>query len=285
MIAILVPLLAGALQGDGEKKAASGAVLERTVLLTLTDVLGRRREIARREVVRVKGASLSITDLTFGERLIVRPDLKKLWRADPLGGTYSEYTFEEAAAIRRARLDELRAARARVPGTAEEKELGAILEGFDQFEAAPAVAVVQGPPLRITVNGLVRAEISRIDGQLQTPAWFDALAAVEAFPPAVRDQLKGLGGVPMKGKLRYVLFLDRVTEEFEITSARAEEVADAEFEPPAGLRKVALKEFEREPERKLEKPKEFRRDFKEDEADRREREGEFKKEPPKGEKK
>src|SRR5262245_27908428 len=132
MKALAVSLVAGALLGGAQNGSPSGLAVERTVKVTFLDWLGARRDVQRKESIRIKGANLAVTDLTFGERLIVRSDLKKVWKADPLRGEYSEYTFDEVASIRKAALDEIRAAQARVPGTADERELAGILEGFDQ---------------------------------------------------------------------------------------------------------------------------------------------------------
>ena len=114
-------------------------VLERSVTTTKIDSLGRRGEIRRRERVAVRGSDVAITDLTFGERLIIRSDLRRVWRADPMAGTYSELSFDEVAALRKAAMDELLACKARVPGTLEEKELAGVLEGLDRYEKDPTV--------------------------------------------------------------------------------------------------------------------------------------------------
>ena len=120
-----------------QEPAANGVAIERTVRRTSIDSLGRRSEVLRKERILVKGGNLAILDLTFGERLIIRTDRKTIWKADALAREYAEFTFEAAAARRKAELDEIRAAKARVPGTGDEKELEELLQGFDQFAAAP----------------------------------------------------------------------------------------------------------------------------------------------------
>ena len=62
--------------------------------------LGRRREIHRTETVAVQGGRVSITDHTFGERLIILPERKRVLKADLLAGVYSELTFDEIAGVR-----------------------------------------------------------------------------------------------------------------------------------------------------------------------------------------
>lgn len=240
--------------------------IERSVRLTLVDSLNRRREIHRRERVVVKGEDLAVIDLTFGERLVIRTGQRKILKADPLGGTYSEYSFEQAAAIRKAALDEIESAKARVAGTSDEKELEAILEGFDRF-AKPLSAELKstGDDRQILVNGDRVRFAGRVDGKVRAPGFFAALAAAGAFPPEVAGKLRDLGGLPTKGTVRYVLFLDRVVEQFEVTSVKAGEAADADFELPPGLSKVPLRGFERPAERPPERPKAFDRGFKEDE--------------------
>jgi hypothetical protein len=260
----LAVLLLGA-----QEPSPNGVAIERNVRRTTIDWLGRRQEIQRKELVLVKGPNLAIIDLTFGERLIIRGDQKKLWKADPLAREYAEFTFDEAAALRKEALDDVRAAKARVPGTADEKELDAILEGFDQFAAAPKVELkATGAQREVIVNGdRVRASV-QVNEQVKAPGWMDALAAIGAVHPSVAEKLKELGGVPVKGTLRYTLFLDRVIEQFEATKAQPREIADAEFELPAGLTRTPLRGFERPPERKLSRPPVLNRSFKEDEADK-----------------
>jgi len=245
--------------------APSGIALERTVRATYIDWLGQKREVRRRESVVIRGANVAVTDLTFGEKLIIRADRKTVTLADPLGGHYSEYTFEEAAAVRKRSLDELRSVKAHVPGTADAKEIDTLLEGYDQFPAPPSVELkATGAKREVIVNGaLVRVSVE-VDPKGRGTGTLEALAAIGAFHPSVAEKFKDLGGLPVKGKLRYVLFMDRVVEEFEVTSVTAREIADAEFDLPAGLHKVPLKGFGRPPERKPPKPAEFKRDFSDD---------------------
>ena len=239
---------------------------ERSVRLTLVDTLNRRREIHRRERVVLKGEDLAIIDLTFGERLVIRAGQRKIIKADPLGGTYSEYTFEQATAIRKAALDEIESAKARVAGTADEKELEAILEGFDRFSKPLSVELkTSGADRQVLVNGDRVRLSAQVDEKVRAPGLLAALAAAGGFPPEVALKLRDLGGLPMKGTVRYVLFLDRVVEQFEVSSVRPGEAADADFELPAGLSKVPLRGFERPAERAPERPKAFERSFKEDE--------------------
>lgn len=270
-VAILAGLFALAeIRGTIAQEAApTGVAVERTVKRTSIDWLGKREEIQRKELVLIKGSNLAIIDLTFGERLIIRCDLKKVWKADPLAREYAEFTFDELASRRKAALDEVRAALSRVPGTSDEKELTSMLEGLDQFAVPPAVELkATGAQREVIVNGdRVRASV-QVDEQVKAPGWIEALAAIGAFHPQVAEKLRGLGGVPVKGTLRYALFLDRIVEQFEATFAGPRAIADAEFELPPGLVRAPLRGFEHPPERKVTKPPQVDRSFKEDDGDK-----------------
>jgi hypothetical protein len=77
----------------------------------------------------------------------------------------------------------------------------------------------------------------------------------------------------MKGTLRYTLFLDRIVEQFEVTSAVATSISDADFEIPKGLVRTPLKGFERLPARVLSRPSIVKQSFQEDEADKSKTDG------------
>ncbi len=268
--ALLAAVIGVLLPAPGPVPDEGDIVVERSVQLVLTDVLNRRREIHRKEVVRVRGADVAIKDLTFGEILIVRSGLRKVWKADPLAGTFSELSFDEVAAHRKRAVGELRAARARLLGTADEEEIRALLEGLDEFDAEPRVELrSSGASREVVVNGdRLRASVE-VDDRFKADGYFEALSNVGAFHPAISAKIRAIGGFPRKGTLRYVLFLDRVVERFEVLSIRREEPSDAEFEPPKGLRRVPLPGFEPEAERRPAVPDDLRTDFKEDEVDRR----------------
>ncbi len=232
---ILALLAPGIPQADPEE----GFVVERSVRRTVIDTLGRRREVHRKEVIRLRGSDLSVTDLTFGERLIVRPVLKRIWRADTLAGEISELAFDDAARLRKRALDELVAVVKRVPGTEDERELKALLEDLGRFETAPKVEMsAEGDRRTLIVNGERVRLSAQVDPKVRAPGYFEALAAVGAFSPAVSEKLKALEGFPVKGTLRYVLFLDRVIERFEVTSIRRERIPNSAFKPPEGLKKI-----------------------------------------------
>ena len=91
---LAAPAFAKASAGEQES-TPTGVAIERTVKRTSIDWLGRRQEIQRKELVLIKGPNVAIIDLTFGERLIIRSDKKKLLKADPLAREYAPLTYWE----------------------------------------------------------------------------------------------------------------------------------------------------------------------------------------------
>jgi hypothetical protein len=253
--------------------AAQDVVIERDVSVTTLDLLGRRGEIRRRERLCVRGADLAISDLTFGERLIVRGELRRVYRADPQAGTYWELSFEELGTLRQAALDELAGCRARVPGTSEEKELGALLEGLDRYDAEPKVELKsEGAKREILVNGDRVRLSAEVDPSIPSAGYFGALSALGAFHPAVADKLKELGGFPVKGTFRYALFLDRVIERVDASVVKPGPAPAGDFELPPNLKKVEPRGLWRDARAKPAKPPEVKKNFGEDDGDRKERE-------------
>jgi hypothetical protein len=266
-----------------------GIVLERKVKLVLRDSVDRVREIQRTERVKLQAGNLVVEDLTFGTRLIVRGDKKLAWLADPLAGTYSELTFEAIAKRRKEMIEEIVKAKERVAGSSEEKALADILIGLGEFPVPPKAEIKETSKTeKIAGASCVGRELI-LDGSLQrldvlvdpnladALPYFDLMAALGGYPAPVVDALKKLGGFPLKGKLRYSLFMDRVTADEEVTSVRREKSPAADFELPEGLRKIPLAGFEPVETKKPPKPKEFKAGFKEDDLE--------KPEPPKDEKK
>lgn len=240
---------------DGE-----GLTFERTVHATMIDWLGRVREIRREETVRLRDGRISITDRTFGVRLVILPDEKRLFRADPLAGTYSEYTFAEIARIRGEALDELRSAKERVAGTPEERTLAATLESYGEYASPPSAELrAEGDRREILLGGDRLVVSVEVDPDRKAGGLFAALSAVGAFHPAVAEKIGRLEGFPMKGTIRSVRFLDRLVERFEVTSVSEGPVPDEAFARPEGLRKVPLERFGRPPERIPPRPEGFER--------------------------
>src|SRR5688572_20637758 len=93
-----------------QEPAASGFIIDRLVKAKIADLTGRESEIHRVERVKIRGDRVSIEDVTFGRRLIIRPDLGLAWVIDVVDGAYSEVTFEAVAKRRADVLKELRSA-------------------------------------------------------------------------------------------------------------------------------------------------------------------------------
>jgi hypothetical protein len=245
----------------------------------MRDPVDRLREIHRLERVKIQGGNLAVEDLTFGTRLIVRTDRKTVWIADPMSGTYSELTFDRITARRREVIAEIVAAKNRVAGSADEERLIDLLKGLGEYPAPPKVEVrpmdrreeVAGRACvgrEIVIDGDIHYIDVLVDPTLSDAlAYFDVLGAIGAYPREVAEGIKGLGGFPLKGTVRYGLFLDRIKSEEEAISVKREAIPAADFELPAGLKRIPLKGFD--PEDGLpEKPKDFTRSFKEDDVDR-----------------
>jgi hypothetical protein len=263
-----------------QEPAVPGFVIERIVKAKIADLTGRESEIHRVERVKIRGDRVSIEDVTFGRRLIIRTDLGLAWVIDVVDGTYSEVTFEAAAKRRADVLKELRSALRRVAGSSDEAPLADTLLRLGELPEGMPVSVKStertekvggrdavGREIRLGdkisyINVLVDPELKDALG------YFEALAKLGAFHPSVADRLKQLGGFPVRGDVRYALFFDLVKSSEEVTSASRADVADAEFEKPAGLKKVPLAAIEPSAWKPPAKPKDFKRSFTEDEIDR-----------------
>lgn len=270
-----------------------GFVLERNVKVWSADTLGRLREIHRRERVKYQDGNLLVEDLTFGEKLLIRTDKRTVWRVDPLAGTYSELTFDQVRARQEEVLKEIRSVRERVKGAPDDEELKWLLQGYGWFDSAPTIEVrssgkratiagrgVSANDLILNGNIYLFSEVY-VDPSLPTSGYFETLGRISTYPEPLLQRFKEVGGIPLRGRMSHVLFLDRIRSEEEVTSIAAASIPITEFEPPTGLQRIPLKNFEKPEPRKVEKPKELQKSFKEDDIDREQnplREGD-KKEP------
>jgi len=258
----------------------AGFVLERAVRLKIADLTGRESEIHRTERVKIRGSRVSIEDDTFGRRLVIRPDLGLAWVIDRVDGTYSEVTFEAVAKRRAEVVAELRAARRRVEGSSDE---GPIMDTLLRLGELPEGMPVSVRPTeraeKVGGRDAVGREIRLGEGisyinVLVDPSlagalgYFEALAKIGAFHPAIADRLKELGGFPVRGEVRYALFFDLVRSVEDVTSAVRADVPDADFDRPAGLTRVPFPAIERAAWTPPPKPKNFTRSFAEDEIER-----------------
>ena len=162
-----------------------------------------------------------------------------------MAGTYSEMSFEEIGARRDRALGGVRETLKRIPGTPEEKKLRTMLEAYGRFEASPKAELrAEGNHREVVLNGdRVRVSVEVDPARGDASGFFRALSSAGAFHPATAKKLVDLGGLPVKGTLRYVLFLDRIVERFEVTAVRRGAVEDSAFEVPEGFKKVPLAGF------------------------------------------
>lgn len=262
-----------------QEGATPGFVLQRAVRLKIADLTGRESETHRTERVKIRGDRVSIDDETFGRRLIIRPDLGLAWVVDLVDRTYSEVTFDAVAKRRTAVVADLRAALARVEGSIDAGPISDTLLRLGELDGLPVSIRSTGKTEKVGGRDAVGREIRLGDGisyinVLVDPGlegalgYFDALARLGAFNPAVAGRLKELGGFPVRGDVRYALFFDLVKASEEVTSAARADLADADFERPAGLARVPLASVEPPAWTPPPKPKNFARSFTEDEIDR-----------------
>jgi hypothetical protein len=263
-----------------QESALSGFVIDRQVRLKIADLTGRESEIHRLERVKIRGTRISIDDETFGRRLIIRPDLGLAWVIDRVDGTYSEVTFDAVAKRRAEVREELRSALRRVEGSSDAGSIADTLLRLGELpEGMPVSVRSTERSEKVLGRDAVGREIRIGEGisyinVLVDPAlegalgYFDALAKIGAFHPTVAERLKQLGGFPVRGQVRYALFLGLVKSDEEVIAAVRAEVPDADFDRPAGLTKIPLAGIDPLAWTPPAKPKNFTRSFAEDELDR-----------------
>lgn len=274
-------LLAALILLPGRQDAgAPGFVIERSVRQKIADLTGRESEIHRIERIKIRGTRVSIDDETFGRRLIIRPDLGLAWVIDIVDGTYAEVTFDAVAKRRAQVCAELRSALRRVEGSSDADPIAVTLLRLGELPEGTPVSVLSTERVekiggRDAVGREIRIgkDISYINVMVDPTlegalGYFEALAKIGAFHPAVAERLKQLGGFPVRGEVRYALFLDLVKSSEQVTSAARAEVADADFDRPAKLTRVPLAGIDPVARTPPAKPKNFTRSFTEDEIDR-----------------
>ncbi len=275
----LVLLAASALVQDAAPPA-TGWVLERKVHVRTWDLVRRTSECRRVERIRISGGDVAVEDLTFGTTLVIRPGAKKILRVDHVGRTWSETGFEALAARKAAVLAELAAARDRVPGTRDAEDISTTLFQLGVLPEGEEIAVVDTgksenvlgrdcPGREIRIGKDVHYIAVQVDPSLAGAlAYYDALAAAGAFHPKVAAKLRELGGFPVKGEVRYALFLEPVASTEEVVGAQAAAVPASAFEVPAGYAKTPFEGVDVVSGAKPEKPKQFEKSFREDDLDR-----------------
>ena len=249
-LALLLLLFQAPPEGDVQE----GFVWEQEVERILLDTLDRKREIHRRERVTYRSGNLLVEDLTFGEKLLIRSDRQTVWVIDTLAGTWSRLGFEQVRRRQSAVLSEIGRTRERVPGTADEKALTLLLEGYGRFDKTPSAELrtpgktrdVLGRPCPrrdLIVNGNIRRVSVYVDPTIPAGGYLQTLAKIGAFSKEEADALEGLRGLPVEGVLRYVSFLDRVQARIRVTSARKVVLPADTFDPSATGKEVPLARF------------------------------------------
>ncbi|HLG43156.1 MAG TPA: hypothetical protein VI643_07305 [Planctomycetota bacterium] len=224
--------------------------VHRTARIRIVDPVGRTREIHREERVWIAPNRVRIEDLTFGRDLLILLDSRKLVLIDRPGKTHSETSFDDIASRRKAFLEELALARARVRETPEDEPL-ARLEQALRLESEEGKAEPTGRRESILGRPCVEAQIL-IDGKIQAarhfidPSFPDgagylrALAAIHGLSPQSAAAARGdaFKGLPVRGVVRYVLGVDRVQSEEEVTAIERKSAPRGIFEPPEGSKVV-----------------------------------------------
>jgi hypothetical protein len=199
------------------------------------------------ERILLQADRVRVDDLALGQSLVVRLDRGEAILLNHLRKTASRLPFDALAARRAAALDGIRSARGMADATPDADRLDAVLRGFGLFPAPPRVecrapggkATIAGREasrVLVEVEGEVLLDLWMTDGPAEARAWVDALAALQAVPPAVAEALRKIPGLPLREESRYAWFLDRVRVQAEATAVDAEPIPAAEFEAPAGYK-------------------------------------------------
>jgi hypothetical protein len=230
-------------------------VLTRKVRIRITDPVNRATEIQRREELIVGTNHVRIEDLTFGTILIIRLDARDALILDRSLKTYSQVTFDQIAQARKGFLDALRLAKERVKGTADEQDIERVERGFQSYEVTGSSLDSTGrkekdwEEKQLLLNGKIQILRAYLDPTMvrEAQTYFRALNALSCFGEGVRPAMENLPGFPIRGVIRYSLFLDRIESEEEVQSVRREAVGDDRFAVPQGWKRVPLPGIEPDP--------------------------------------
>jgi len=225
--------------------------VHRNSRIKVVDTVGRDREIHREERVWIAPNRVRIEDLTFGRDLLILLDERKLVLIDRPGKTHSEATFDEIVSRRKRFLEELAAARGRVRGTPDDEPLARLEQGLAleigevKAELTGRTDTILGRPCKeaqLLVDGKVQVARHFID--LSFPegvGYLKALAAIHGLSSQAAGA-EAFKGLPVRGVVRYVLGLDRVQAEEEVTSVERKPAPTGVFEPPEGSKLVPFAE-------------------------------------------
>ncbi len=254
-------------------------VIERKARQTFRDSVNKVREIHRNEQVLIKGQMVKIIDTTFKQSIVIRPDKKLCWLFDILDQKYSELTFDEIAKWQKEHIESVKAIKARVKGSSDEKELEVILMGYGEFkEGINAEVKNTGKNQHIIErtctekNLIINKDIFYMSAYFdesipEHEIYFQGIYSIGGFKPAMYASIKKINGFPLKGTIRYTLFDQRVESKEEVTRLERKTIDQCEFEIPSGFRQVPYEPIQTPPARVVEKPKEFKQQFTEDDIE------------------
>ena len=222
--------------------------IERTARHEIERPGGATERLARREIVWIGDGKVRVDDRVSKESWIVRADLKVIWRIDRALGTWSELTFDEAAAERAAVAMDLRAALARVAGSDDEPRLKHFLDAFappdEEVEARDAggAAKVAGLDTRGVVlatkgGPVAEGRIAEMVPGLENLA--KTLGAAGLLTPRQAAAWSKLKGQLISGSWTLVFPEAVVRETFEATKVEETPAPEGTYDVPAGYRKVA----------------------------------------------
>jgi hypothetical protein len=240
------PLLAAACAAGLALAARADVRLDRSTRWELLRPGAPAERSSRRETAWIGDGRLRMEDRVSREAWIAREDTKTLLRIDHAAGTYSETTFEEAAAARAAVAADLRTALARIEGSGEEPPLRALLEAFAP-DPAPAKVEARGDGPAVAGRATKRVELvaGRVVATLNLAASSDGgnlirpLAAAGLFPAPWAGALGAEKGLPLSGEWTLVFPEAAVKEMFEVTALEVRDAPTGTWDPPQGFRKVS----------------------------------------------
>jgi hypothetical protein len=244
-------LLAIAAAAAAACPAPADVTLLRDVRRETTSFSERTLRFRGGERIRLQADRVRVDDLALGQSLVVRLDRGEAILLNHLRKTVSRLPFDALAARRAAALDGIRSARGMADATPDAARLDAILRGFGLYSAPPRVerrapggkATIAGREasrVLVEVEGEALLDLWMTDGPAEAKAWVEALAALQAVPPAVAEALRKAPGLPLREESRYAWFLDRVRVQAEATAVDAEPIPAAEFEAPAGYKPASF---------------------------------------------
>lgn len=214
--------------------------VERTAKIIATDTLGEESRIHCTQVLTVAEDRLRIEDTTFGVVTLIRVDLGKIWKFDRFLKVVFEADLKEWNAAHAEELERIRAGRAAVKGTDEEKRLTRLLVAFGAYDGTPEVETrKEEKRRRVVVDGKQTVARMTLDAEQPCGNHYKVLSKAGAFHPAVGKAMAGLKGTPMSGHERYVLLGKSYRVDFDVTSVKSGKAEKDLFAPPNGYARAS----------------------------------------------